>query len=203
MNAVKTWLKRTLSLLVLGILLGVAAVSSAATAGAELEEQLKQEEARLNELQGQVTLHKKKLEEARVKEKGVLSKLQEYNEKVALTGQRINVMRLKQKRVEIRIGELTKEIAYTEGQLEELKGALAARLNAIYRYGGIAELNLFFSSSTINEAIVNSYMLSRIADQDKEIYGKYMDRIRRLDQSRRDLGLQTEQIGRASCRERV
>jgi len=193
-NAVKTWLKRTLSLLVLGILLGVAAVSSAATAGAELEEQLKQEEARLNELQGQVTLHKKKLEEARVKEKGVLSKLQEYNEKVALTGQRINVMRLKQKRVEIRIGELTKEIAYTEGQLEELKGALAARLNAIYRYGGIAELNLFFSSSTINEAIVNSYMLSRIADQDKEIYGKYMDRIRRLDQSRRDLGLQTERL---------
>lgn len=55
-------------------------------------------------------------------------------------------------------------------------------------------MNLFFSSSTVNEAIVNSYLLSRIADQDREIYGKYMDRIRRLDQSRRDLGLQTQRL---------
>jgi len=175
-------------------LLGMSGVCLGAPAGSELEEQLQKEESRLAALQGQVTLHRKKLDEARVKEKGVLTKLQEFNEKVALTGQRINVMQLKQKRVEIRIGELTKEIAYTEGQLEELKGALAARLNAIYRYGGVAELNLFFSSSTINEAIVSSYLLARIADQDREIYGRYMDRIRRLDQSRRDLGMQTERL---------
>jgi len=174
--------------------LGMAGLCLGAPTGSELEEQLQKEESRLAALQGQVTLHRKKLDEARVKEKGVLSKLQEFNEKVALTGQRINVMQLKQKRVEIRIGELTKEIAYTEGQLQELKGALSARLNAIYRYGGVAELNLFFSSSTINEAIVSSYLLARIADQDREIYGRYMDRIRRLDQSRRDLGMQTERL---------
>lgn len=185
---------RALFLLVVTLLLGFAGACLAAPSGSELEEQLKKEESRLAELQGQVTLHRKKLNEAAVKEKGVLSKLQEFNEKVALTGQRINVMQIKQKRVEIRIAELTKEIVYTEGQLGELKEALAARLNAIYRYGGVAELNLFFSSSTINEAIVSSYLLTRIADQDKEIYGKYMDRIRRLDQSRRDLGLQTKRL---------
>ncbi len=168
--------------------------SAAATAGSDLEEQIRKEEARLSELQGQVTIHRKKLDEARVKEKSVLSKIEEYNQKVALTGQRINVMQLKQKRVEIRIAELTKEIAYTEGQVQELKAALAARMNAIYRYGGVAELNLFFSSSTINEAIVSSYLLSRIADQDREIYGKYMDRIRRLEQSRRDLAIQTQRL---------
>lgn len=184
----------TLFLLAAVLTLGMAATSLAAPTGTELEEQLQKEESRLAELQGQVTLHRKKLNEATVKEKGVLSKLQEFNEKVALTGQRINVMQIKQKRVEIRIAELTKEIAYTEGQLGELKEALAARLNAIYRYGGVAELNLFFSSSTINEAIVSSYLLTRIADQDREIYGKYMDRIRRLDQSRRDLGLQTKRL---------
>jgi murein DD-endopeptidase MepM/ murein hydrolase activator NlpD len=185
---------RTLLLLAVVLILGMATMSFAAPTGSELEEQLQKEESRLAELQGQVTLHRKKLNEAKVKEKGVLSKLQEFNEKVALTGQRINVMQIKQKRVEIRIAELTKEIAYTEGQLGELKEALAARLNAIYRYGGVAELNLFFSSSTINEAIVSSYLLTRIADQDREIYGKYMDRIRRLDQSRRDLGLQTKRL---------
>jgi len=185
---------RTLFLLAVVLILGMATMSLGAPAGAELEEQLQREESRLAELQGQVTLHRKKLNEAKVKEKGVLSKLQEFNEKVALTGQRINVMQIKQRRVEIRITELTKEIAYTEGQLGELKEALAARLNAIYRYGGVAELNLFFSSSTINEAIVSSYLLTRIADQDREIYGKYMDRIRRLDQSRRDLGLQTKRL---------
>ena len=185
---------RTLFLIAAVLILGMATTGLAAPTGSELEEQLQKEESRLAELQGQVTLHRKKLNEAKVKEKGVLSKLQEFNEKVALTGQRINVMQIKQKRVEIRIAELTKEIAYTEGQLGELKEALAARLNAIYRYGGVAELNLFFSSSTINEAIVSSYLLTRIADQDREIYGKYMDRIRRLDQSRRDLGLQTKRL---------
>lgn len=180
--------------LLAGLLLGIAGTCLGAPTGSEIDQQLRQEESRLAELQGQVTLHRKMLDEAKVKEKSVLSKLQEYGEKVALTGQRINVMQLKQKRVEIRIGELTREIAYTEGQLGELKAALSARLNAIYRYGGVAELNLFFSSSTVNEAIVNSYLLSRIADQDREIYGKYMDRIRRLDQSRRDLGLQTQRL---------
>ncbi|MFA0888582.1 MAG: murein hydrolase activator EnvC [Synergistales bacterium] len=180
--------------LLAGVLFGVAGSCLAAPTGSEIEQQLQKEESRLAELQGQVTLHRKKLDEAKVKEKSVLSKLQAYSEKVALTGQRINIMQLKQKRVEIRIGELTKEIAYTEGQIRELKEALSARLNAIYRYGGVAELNLFFSSSTINEAIVSSYLLSRIADQDREIYGKYMDRIRRLDQSRRDLGVQTQRL---------
>jgi murein DD-endopeptidase MepM/ murein hydrolase activator NlpD len=184
----------TLFLLAVVLILGMTTRSLGAPTGPGLEEQLQKEESRLAELQGQVTLHRKKLNEAKVKEKGVLSKLQEFNEKVALTGQRINVMQIKQKRVEIRIAELTKEIAYTEGQLGDLKEALAARLNAIYRYGGVAELNLFFSSSTINEAIVSSYLLTRIADQDREIYGKYMDRIRRLDQSRRDLGLQTKRL---------
>lgn len=185
---------RNLLFLILGLIFASGAVCFGAPTAAELEAQLKREENRLSELQGQVTLHRKKLSEAKVKEKSVLSKLQEYNEKVALAGQRINVMQVKQKRVELRIAELTKEIVYTQGQIGELKGALAARLNAIYRYGGVAELNLFFSSSTINEAIVNSYLLSRIADQDREIYGKYMDRIRRLDQSRRDLGVQTERL---------
>ena len=185
---------RNVLLLILGLILASRAACFGAPTAAELEEQLKREENRLSELQGQVTMHRKKLSEAKVKEKSVLSKLQEYNEKVALAGQRINVMQVKQKRVELRIAELTREIVYTQGQLGELKGALAARLNAIYRYGGVAELNLFFSSSTINEAIVNSYLLSRIADQDREIYGKYMDRIRRLDQSRRDLGVQTERL---------
>lgn len=185
---------RALLLIVTFSLIPAGFLTFAASAASDLEEQIRKEEARLSELQGQVTMHRKKLDEARVKEKSVLAKLQEYNEKVALTGQRINVMQLKQRRVEIRIAELTKEIAYTEGQIEELKGALAARMNAIYRYGGVAELNLFFSSSTINEAIVSSYLLSRIADQDREIYGKYMDRIRRLEQSRRDLGIQTQRL---------
>lgn len=185
---------RALLLIVTFSLIPAGFLTFAASAASDLEEQIRKEEARLSELQGQVTMHRKKLDEAKVKEKSVLAKLQEYNEKVALTGQRINVMQLKQKRVEIRIAELTKEIAYTEGQIEELKGALAARMNAIYRYGGVAELNLFFSSSTINEAIVSSYLLSRIADQDREIYGKYMDRIRRLEQSRRDLGIQTQRL---------
>lgn len=185
---------RNVLMLILGFILASGAACFGAPTAAELEQQLKREENRLSELQGQVTMHRKKLSEAKVKEKSVLSKLQEYNEKVALAGQRINVMQVKQKRVELRIAELTREIVYTQGQLGELKGALAARLNAIYRYGGVAELNLFFSSSTINEAIVNSYLLSRIADQDREIYGKYMDRIRRLDQSRRDLGVQTERL---------
>jgi len=185
---------RLVLFLILGLILASETACFGAPTAAELEAQLKREENRLSELQGQVTMHRKKLSEAKVKEKSVLSKLQEYNEKVALAGQRINVMQVKQKRVELRISELTREIVYTQGQLGELKGALAARLNAIYRYGGVAELNLFFSSSTINEAIVNSYLLSRIADQDREIYGKYMDRIRRLDQSRRDLGVQTERL---------
>jgi septal ring factor EnvC (AmiA/AmiB activator) len=139
---------RALLLIVTFSLIPAGFLTFAASAASGLGEQVRKEEARLSELQGQVTMHRKKLDEARVKEKSVLAKLQEYNEKVALTGQRINVMQLKQKRVEIRIAELTKEIAYTEGQIEELKGALAARMNAIYRYGGVAELNLFFSSST-------------------------------------------------------
>ncbi len=185
---------KLLFLLVAGFLLVRSAPCLGAPASTNLEDQIRQEESRLADLQGQVTMHRKKLNEANVKEKSVLSKLQENSQAVALTGQRINVMQLKQKRVEIRVGELTKEIAYTEGQVAQLRDALSARLNAMYRYGGIAEMNLFFSSNTVHEAIVTSYLLGRIAEQDRELYGQYMDRIRRLDQSRRDLGLQTARL---------
>lgn len=105
---------RNVLFLILGIILASGGACFGAPTAAELEAQLKREENRLSELQGQVTMHRKKLSEAKVKEKSVLSKLQEYNEKVALAGQRINVMQVKQKRVELRISELTREIVYTK-----------------------------------------------------------------------------------------
>ncbi|ACZ18725.1 Peptidase M23 [Thermanaerovibrio acidaminovorans DSM 6589] len=175
-------LRLTLSVLCL-LALGIPGWCSTS----DLDRRLKQEEKRLNQVQGQISYHRKKVQEMEGKERNVISEIESLAQQMAVTEQRISVINLRREKVKERMRQLTEEIKHTSSRIDYVKDLLRARLVAIYKYGGVAEFNLLLSAPGAMDALSTSYLLGKIADQDRRLITELSDRKARLDMAHREL----------------
>jgi murein DD-endopeptidase MepM/ murein hydrolase activator NlpD len=173
-------------LLVLFLAVGCGA-ASAAVHPSEVEKRLKKEEQRLDRIQGQLQYHRKQATVAAKQAKGVVVQLEQINQKLVVTEQKMTVLELRKSKVVDRMGFLVREIRSTGGRIEEVKGLLRQRLVAVYKYGGVAEFNLLLSAGGAQEALATSYLLGRIAEQDRGLIRELSDRKTRLSQAHVEL----------------
>lgn len=148
--------------------LPVQAVYGEAT-GSPLDGKISREEKNMERLEKQVNYHKKAVVDTQKKEKSVLEQLSVYDQKQKLAQQKIKLLELKQEKVSNTITELTDQIRTAESDILVMKDALRDRMIAIYKYGGLTELNLLVTAKSSHEALTASYLLSQIAKQDQEM----------------------------------
>ncbi len=148
--------------------LPVQAVYGEAT-GSPLDGKISREEKNMERLEKQVNYHKKAVVDTQKKEKSVLEQLSVYDQKQKLAQQKIKLLELKQEKVSNTITELTDQIRTAESDILMMKDALRDRMIAIYKYGGLTELNLLVTAKSSHEALTASYLLSQIAKQDQEM----------------------------------
>lgn len=137
--------------------------------GSSLDGKISREEKNMQRLEKQVTYHKKAVEAAQKKEKGVLEQLSVYDQKRKLAQQKIKLLELKQQKVSNTIGDLTEQIKTAESDIVRMKDLLRERIVTIYKYGGLTELNLIVNAKSSHEALTSSYLLAQIAKQDQEM----------------------------------
>jgi murein DD-endopeptidase MepM/ murein hydrolase activator NlpD len=180
---------RSLAVALLALFLGLFLGKSgyAAPSPGELEQRIKREEQRLDQVQGQIQYHRKVVREAAKQEKGVAAQLDQINERIVVTEQRMTVLNLKKARIMDRMGVLVREIGKTGTRIDEVKRLLEQRLVAIYKYGGVAEFNLLLSAGGAQEALSTSYLLNRIAEQDRGLIRELSERKTRLSNAHREL----------------
>jgi len=147
----------------------------------ELDSDIKAEEKRLDAIERQIAYHRKQVAEASKKEKGLLNDIAKLSQEIVVLKQEIKLLDMKKERAEIRIKELEKEIVETTAKLEETKSYLAKRFVAIYKYGGVAEFNLLLSASSAHDALINSFLLQRIAREDERRATELAEQRRRLE----------------------
>lgn len=186
MNVLKT--KAVLATLVSIILLsGFLSISYAATGSSEIDARIRTEESRLDAVEKQIQYHQRQITEASKKEQGVLDDLARINQDVVLLRQKISLLDLKVERTEMRISELDSEIRSTEESLEKTRNYLAARFQAIYKYGGVAEFNLMLSAASTHEAMNNAFLLGRIAREDERKIIEMTENRNRLESARLEM----------------
>lgn len=148
--------------------------------------EIKNQEAEYNRLQRQIKDTNRKISDTKAKEKEVTSQLETLSQKITLTQKRVNVLNLKVVRVQNNIQKLNISIASKEKEIEKIKVLLGARLVSMYKYGGVTEFNLLFSSAGAQDALNTSYLLGRIAKEDQRLISeleKEIDELNAMKQS--------------------
>ncbi len=182
----KKALVRTIALAAAALLLW-GCPSYAAQTQSDIDAQIKRQEQEFEKIQKQISQNQQKLSEAAKREKTVTNQLLELSEKITLTQQSVNVVSLKIQKVKDNIFALDAEIKKTNKDIATAQAILSKRMVSIYKYGGVAEFNLYMSSQGAEDALANSYLLGKIAEQDRKLIDYLTDQRRKLTMTQGEL----------------
>jgi septal ring factor EnvC (AmiA/AmiB activator) len=188
------------SVLVLSALLApFFAVSSHAAAqspNAEIEKELANQQKRLDTMEREIKKNNAKLKDAKKKEDRAINDISKLSSQLAEAEQRLNVTELKRKQIMNKLTDTTARIQDMESRIEAAKKLLKERVVAVYKYGGAAEFSLLMSASGTQDALATSYMLTKIAEQDKALIDNLISEKNAMDMARAELEKQRKELER-------
>ncbi|MBR4400951.1 MAG: peptidoglycan DD-metalloendopeptidase family protein [Synergistes sp.] len=164
-----------------------AAPASAAKTAAQIENELKQQEQAYKKIQNQMSKVNKNIEDKQRQEKNVTQQIGLLSQKISLTQQKANVVSSKIDKLQSNIFTLANNIEKANKDISSAQAVLKKRLIDIYKYGGVAEFNLLLSSRGAEDALANTYLLSKIAEQDKKLINDLTEKKRRLTMTQAEL----------------
>lgn len=181
------------TLILLFFLLG-GSVSAAEKKVDDLDIQIKKQEEEYQRIQKRISTTKKKISETSKKEKNVTQQIEVLSQKITITQQKVNVVSLKIKKIQQNIVKLSKEIATKNKRITEVEELLRHRLVSIYKYGGVTDFNLLLSSQGAEDALTNSYLLGKIADQDQKLINDLRFQKEKLNETQDQLKAQKSNL---------
>lgn len=173
-------------------LLGASSCFAETGALDELERRIGVEEKRLEIIQRQLDFHQRKIKETTGKERNLLTELDKLTEDIGVAQQKLSILQLKQSRVQERLNRLNAQIEETVARLETIRGLLRQRIVALYKYGGMVEMDLLFAASSTHEAMTTAYLLNQMTEEDKRLFDEAAARRKLLDTSREEVLRQKE-----------
>lgn len=156
----------------------------------DLDRQIKKQEEEYQRVQKQISATKNKISETTKKEKTVTQQIEILSQKITITQQRVNVVTLKIKKVHQNIVRLSNEIVDKNKGIAEGEELLKHRLVSIYKYGATTNFNLLFSSQGAEDALANSYLLGKIAEQDQQLISELKFQKQKLNETQEQLKAQ-------------
>jgi murein DD-endopeptidase MepM/ murein hydrolase activator NlpD len=160
----------------------------------DLEGQIKAQEQRYKKMQDQIKESNQKLKAANKKEQKVMKDITNLSAEISKTEQLRTIAVLKRNKIAIKIEEILSQIDSTSTNIEDVKRLLRSRVVAMYKYGGIAEFNLLLSASGVQDALSTSYLLSKIAEQDKALIDDLFTKKATLDKAKAELVKQKAEL---------
>ena len=158
-----------------------------ATSAEDLEKRLRTEEKRLADIQKRLKFHKGQVSVTQKKEKLTLSELSKLTDEIGEAQQQINVLELRTRQTKNKLAEVEAEIRATEDQIGAIRGALAARLVAMYKYGDGAKIDVLLGAQDAQDALLTTFCLNRMTDQDRRLFASAVQAQQRLEEGRAKL----------------
>ena len=179
--------RRTIAALTVCALLCACGGAFAAAKQSDIDAQIKQQEREFEKIQKQISQNQKKLTETAKREKSVANQLNKLSQRITVTQQRVNIVSLKMQKVKKNIFTLDADIKKMNKDIAAAQEILKKRMVNIYKYGGVAEFNLLMSSRGAEDALANSYLLGKIAEQDKKLIDYLTNEKRKLTMTQEEL----------------
>ncbi len=129
------------------------------------EREIKQKEKELQKLRNDIQAYEKKLRESDKKEKVTLERLDNLERQSILIRQLIQKLREEELGMTAEIDTAKTTIAGLERQLQFLKSHYANYVCSVYKHGRVYDLELLFSSQSINQLSIRIQYLKRFSEQ--------------------------------------
>jgi septal ring factor EnvC (AmiA/AmiB activator) len=127
--------------------------------------EIKQRENELQKLRNDIQAYEKKVNESEKKEKVTLDRLDDLEHNSVLIRQLIQKLREEELSMTGEIDTAKSAIANLEGQLQFLKSHYANYVRSVYKNGRVYDVELLFSSKSINQLSIRIQYLKKFSDQ--------------------------------------
>ena len=188
----RKFLPLLLSLIAILCLWTEAAVS--AQSNADLERELANQQRRLDTMQRDIQRAERGFREAQQKEQREMNEISKLGNQLATTEQQLNVTVLRTNQTTQKMTETALRIQEIENRMEGARGLLKERIVAVYKYGGTAEFSLLMSASGTQDALSTSYLLTKIAEQDRALINTLVNEKDLLDKAMAELERQRRDL---------
>ena len=176
------------------IILFCSNVSVFAAEDPDIDKEVAAEEAKMRELERSIEIHRHNVQHIGTQERSVLGDLLKLEQNATVLQQENKVLTLKTQKLKNDINKIDKEIRDTRVRIEQIVVQLSLRMVNMSRYNDAENLNLFFSSKNIHDAMNSIYLLEKLSMQDQNLIEDLLRQEellvssnKRLTQNREDL----------------
>lgn len=149
--------------------------------------EISKKERELRKLRSDIQAYERKLKESEKKEQVTLEDLDDLEQQANLIRRLIRSLQEEEKRTTADIQNAKRSITELEEQQEALKNHYAKYVRSVYKNGRVYDLELLFSSKSINQLYIRLEYMKRFSNQ------RVAD-LRRLTENKRELELRNEQL---------
>lgn len=131
------------------------------------DEEIKKKQEELTKLRTEIESYEERIQESERRESSTLELLDDYDRQALLLRKLTNSLREEEQKLQREIEETRKRIDELKGQISFVKRHYAKYVQSAYKYGRTYDLELLFSSRSINQVYLRAYYLQRFSEQRK------------------------------------
>ncbi len=181
--------KRSAFLCVLTIFIAASAVS-------QKTREISRQERELGKLRNEIAAFESRLRESEKREQSTLEVLDDLEQQSALIQQLIRKLREEEKSITRDIDEAKGSIEGLEKQLHALRTHYAGYVRSVYKNGRVYDVELLFSSNSINQLLIRIEYLKRFS-------GQRVDDLKKIMQKKTELEEENDQLQQTLKNERA
>jgi len=177
------------------ILLLLAIASSAAMPVLAQTREITKKERELQKLRNEIEAYEAKLRDSEKRERSTLGRLDDLEQQATLMRQLVQKLKEEENQITKDIALAKESIEELEHQLQFLKSHYAGYVRSVYKHGRVYDLELLFSSKSINQMYIRIEYLKKFSDQ------RAAD-LQRITQKKNEVERQNEQLQQSLNEER-
>ena len=172
-------LKRYVGLCLVLLLFGFGQRVDAQSA-AELEAQLKAEQAALDSLKMRLEAEEKQLQRNKQKQATEAQALAQLERNIFQTKNELRTVQRQERDLARRRGNTQQRLRQAEGRLQSREQGMAKRAREMYKLGRRGTLEILFSSESFADAVKRVRYLTRVGEQDRRDYRALLSERKRI-----------------------
>lgn len=162
---------------------------------AQKSREITKKQRELQKLRADIQAYERKILESEKRERSTLERLDDLEQQSTLIRELLRSLRDEEKHITSDIRSARGSIAKLEDQLQFLKSHYAAYVRSVYKNGRVYDLDLLFSSRSINQMYIRVEYLKRFSNQRAEDLRKILQKKAELERENDQLqeNLESEQ----------
>jgi septal ring factor EnvC (AmiA/AmiB activator) len=147
------------------LLILLIVVPLSASAQQRGEKEIKKKEKELQKLRSDIQFYEAKLHSSEVREKSTLDVLDDLESQSDLIRKLIKSLKEEESDITDEIQRTKGSVATLENQLQQLRSHYAGYIRSIYKHGRVYDLELLFSSKSVNQLYIRIEYLKKFSEQ--------------------------------------